>query len=938
MLARWNTSLVFILLALLQFSCAPKAKDFELGKTPVVKMKGKDYIAKTTFEPKKHIEFFTSEKQNIKTEDYFEMAWMLMSMPNANFLKNKDMGQFGRQLVYDFYQDQNNYSIACFSDSAYVNATLGVYSQKLVDASSKAFQEMYKNTFEALNLLKPTLSLEEQNKVAPSKVMHKMIEFLAELPAYLSKKNVGDKVVREVKAKLAVYEPILAGLENEIKKLEYVEDASSNQLHPSLQLQYSVVGLERVVTKLESLAILRPQEIESLKKMLDFPFKISKKIHQDSNVAEIAWSLVKIFDYVNENYKLQNLSNEERLKQIMQDLPPEMHTVVEMLFDLSSADINRILSHLEDEEFAKQNDETIAKEKKEEEEGYFDGYFSVEWHRRRFNESLMFYRAQMIYFGVAYKVVSVFSSDEREKLLVQIDSAINKRLAQTIDQRLKEIYVRLPSILNSVILPVLAKNDLDWYHNFEEKIRIEADNELKSRIFIDKDHYPALERDWLEWPMQKNLSAQKCTELKKQKTEIMKSGSAALASALKANLRYAETQQNFPILTDSKTDLFQFLFRLIDKNLAIGGYMQLDGSIASSLTKSIFSDSAPAFDVSIYEQEDSVYAIPSDISVSSDYSIDNTNIRNVRVGDQARVLSAMSHMAKFFSGVEENIYDVEFAKMKYLDFQIFPKSPFFEMSLGNASVVLRNLQRHGFYLIDRKSKVEYVKNIAKDKIGKNAVEVFLVDYDSSELSNFSYLSDLAKFSLAVNDFVIATKDIEKVNSSLVSIFDKNEQKNLKDIQAANLLGKKLSLGLNNFISSKLLAKDNSLFECYDVKQQKACKNKVNQADVYFEVILSLLKAYEAWNSKIYLLTAVDLYYYLNHHFLNEANFLYNKNIHLSAKSIVQHAYVLSEFASYREVLKNDSIINWNQASDQQLLNIIESYQMQILNGKDQYAK
>jgi hypothetical protein len=190
-----------------------------------------------------------------------------------------------------------------------------------------------------------------------------------------------------------------------------------------------------------------------------------------------------------------------------------------------------------------------------------------------------------------------------------------------------------------------------------------------------------------------------------------------------------------------------------------------------------------------------------------------------------------------------------------LNREIFPKAAFFAMSFASLSEHLKTItdEKSQIFVVDLNNKVKW----ANEERSEDTVMVGIADRQNGERSHLVRAEDVARYLIALTEFLDATADIHKTKSEFLLKPDKDGQIPRDQIMRAREKIRLLVLGLSNYLSHQFRAGGDLIVHWLDIDSQRPIDRTVTVFDQALS-IRALLAASKTLKSDIYLWEAIDL--------------------------------------------------------------------------------
>lgn len=330
--------------------------------------------------------------------------------------------------------------------------------------------------------------------------------------------------------------------------------------------------------------------------------------------------------------------------------------------------------------------------------------------------------------------------------------------------------------------------------------------------------------------------------------------------------------QNTPHQNDFKmrTALSQ-----VNKLIAIGGYRDDEKRLVPALMMPIEKTQAQ-LDLMTFTKSNYSYRIPDKIKMlDSFHASEEPYAKDFSASAYAEQLKGLSQMLNFTAdwkktGFEESLGKVQAQELTTqienpaLARPLFPKDMLFALNIGDAAVLLKNITKKStpVFLITLNNKTIWADQYQSGG-EETAIMAGLVDIKDGQRATQVQGQDVAKFLLAIQEFLKATEGVERTRSSILLEKDEYGATPLQALLEGRKDLKLLTIALANFISSQLVDEKSLVQSSYSLKTMQ----KVSSANFKVEdqaiAIRALVAAWEVTGMNAYLWTAHEIYYAMN---------------------------------------------------------------------------
>ena len=255
-----------------------------------------------------------------------------------------------------------------------------------------------------------------------------------------------------------------------------------------------------------------------------------------------------------------------------------------------------------------------------------------------------------------------------------------------------------------------------------------------------------------------------------------------------------------------------------------------------------------------------------DIRAGKKVSQDNLSARSF-----AEIVRGLSRIARNFRDWEKSEVDglvgsfmvrelFPEVELPELSREMFPKAAFMALSFSSLSEHLKTItdEKSQIFVVDLNNKVKW----ANEERSEDTVMVGIADRQNGERSHLVRAEDVARYLIALTEFLDATTDIHKTKSEFLLKPDKDGQAPRDQIMRAREKIRLLVLGLANYLSHQFRAGGDHIVHWLDIDTQRPIDRTVTVFDQALS-IRALLAASRTLKSDIYLWEAIDLLMAMN---------------------------------------------------------------------------
>ncbi|KYG68512.1 hypothetical protein AZI87_04510 [Bdellovibrio bacteriovorus] len=331
---------------------------------------------------------------------------------------------------------------------------------------------------------------------------------------------------------------------------------------------------------------------------------------------------------------------------------------------------------------------------------------------------------------------------------------------------------------------------------------------------------------------------------------------------------------------------FQAALSQVNKLVSIGGYRDVNGNLIPALLSPVESAKTPLDIMNLAESEFS-YRIPDKIRLQDGFHANEEMAyeKNFSAAAFASQIHGLSRMMRVMADWKDTNFDKTLGKIKAqeltgeiqaeaLNRSLFPKDMLFTLNLGDVAVLLQDITKKStpVFLLTLDKKLLWADQYATTT--ETAVMGGIVDIKAGRKSNAVKTRDMAKFILAIAEFLEATEGVENTKSSIL------REKNAEGLSALDTLldGRRdlklLTVALANFLSNQLMNEKSLLPSYYYLNKLQPSNNPEVNAEEQALSIRALLKAAEVTELETYKWSALEIYYGMNRHLYNDKEGFY----------------------------------------------------------------
>jgi hypothetical protein len=319
----------------------------------------------------------------------------------------------------------------------------------------------------------------------------------------------------------------------------------------------------------------------------------------------------------------------------------------------------------------------------------------------------------------------------------------------------------------------------------------------------------------------------------------------------------------------------QSSFDLINHLVALGGYRNENGALVPALL-SPMERSAPLLDLSHLASQTAVYGLPDQFQLTASMTPQQTHpVATMSARSQAELMRALSQVIYYLSDWRRSAYDKalgsvtaadlvpEYKDVGDLQRSLFPKPELMTLAIGDLAVTLENLTKKMapvFVVGVHDDKVMWLDDYDLEK-GEMVAMAGVVDIVKGERAKIVRSQDVARWILALAEFLHATDGIEKTRSDILREKDAQGASALDSLIKARRQLKLLVVAFANLLSHQMVAEDGLIVSQLALPSLTAAASQslLDQA----MALQALVKAADVTGIEVYRVSALELYYSLN---------------------------------------------------------------------------
>lgn len=340
-----------------------------------------------------------------------------------------------------------------------------------------------------------------------------------------------------------------------------------------------------------------------------------------------------------------------------------------------------------------------------------------------------------------------------------------------------------------------------------------------------------------------------------------------------------------------RNDLKAALLEPIVKVLAVTGFRQSGGKLFPSLLLPLEGKRSEIFNIKNLLQGRTSYAVPDSFVAGRDMIMNRQKSEpNASVRAQAELLRGMSRQIKFHRDWERNTFDEKLGDIPVEDlvkdipkgsvnFSAFPKEMIFTLAVGGAGAILQNVVRDlspAFLMLPNGTMIwgDKYKEIGEGD-GNVSTVAGLVDIENGKRGHLVQTADVARYILALDEFLSATEGIEQTKSPQLNAVGENGRTVLEELQDARRYLRLFQLALTNYLVYVAQDKDGSFRSIYDLDTKTMVSSQILLSDQAL-AIRALMASAKQLNLNLFSWAALDGFYFMNRKMWDKERQFYGK--------------------------------------------------------------
>jgi hypothetical protein len=476
-----------------------------------------------------------------------------------------------------------------------------------------------------------------------------------------------------------------------------------------------------------------------------------------------------------------------------------------------------------------------------------------------------------------------------DKIRNQIDSAARDQLLATVLEAASELLPTVPDLVKTQ-----AMGEAQKYQDLINRV-------LKNFAGFAKDAF----RDWEKENFRAELRGLDPSRVKirirgRDKIRVAlpkpgRSGSVTTGAEV-LGLSLSLAQEHLPESSDQKAALLE----PINKLLAITGFRQFGGKLFPSFLLPIDGKRSDVFDIRQLLQGRTTYAVPDSFRANEDFIMDRAKaLANASVGSQSELLRGISRQIRFHRDWERNQFDEVLGDTQIEDiidqipkgsvnYSAFPKDMIFTLAVGGAGAILQNVVRDlspAFLILPNGKFIwgDKYKEIGEGE-GNVSTVAGLVDVVNGKRGQFVRTADVARYILALDEFLSAMEGIEQTKSALLTNVGKNGKSVLDELRDARRYLRLFQMALTNYLTFVAQNKDGGFHSVYDIEKKSVVPGDRLLADQAL-AIRALMASSRQLNLKLFSWAALDGYFFMNKTMWDESQQFYAPTVKPSGQKM-----------------------------------------------------
>ncbi|MEK7356685.1 MAG: hypothetical protein AAB250_09560 [Bdellovibrionota bacterium] len=316
----------------------------------------------------------------------------------------------------------------------------------------------------------------------------------------------------------------------------------------------------------------------------------------------------------------------------------------------------------------------------------------------------------------------------------------------------------------------------------------------------------------------------------------------------------------------------------VNKLLSLGGFVSETGKPFPALAVAVDPTAKRRrFYIRDIAKSDSGYVVPDALRVSGDATTNyDSKYVDASVRGQAELLRGLSALIRSFRDWEKSSFDDALGKTSIGELitelpadgmtqKLFPKDTFFALSVGNAGAILQNMTKKlsPVFLVGTNKKVVWSNDLETTDDGDPTTIAGVVDIVDGKRADSVRTKNVARFLLAVAEFLEASEGIERTKSDVLLSKGEDGKSAVDQLVDAREDIKLLALGLANFLSNQVQQQDGGFRASYNQAKIDAQANEPRTLIDQALGVLALARVGDALDKDIYRWAAMDGLAFMN---------------------------------------------------------------------------
>lgn len=337
----------------------------------------------------------------------------------------------------------------------------------------------------------------------------------------------------------------------------------------------------------------------------------------------------------------------------------------------------------------------------------------------------------------------------------------------------------------------------------------------------------------------------------------------------------------------------------IMKLMAIGGFRAAGDRLYPSFLLALDGAVTDLFDIKKLMGVRTSFGVPDQFIANSSFMMDRKNVeQTTSVGAQAVLLKGISRTIRFHRDWDKNQYDLslgsiqmnelltEFPGGETITSPLFPKDIVFALSLGNAGAMLQNMildLSPAFLLLD-KGELLWGNQYREIKGGKVSTVAGLVSIVNGHRSGQVKTADIARYVLALDEFMGATEGMEQTTSSVLRApSDEGRSTLIADLVEIRKKLMLLQMGLTNYLVYVAQQKGGGFAASFQLKNTLVPEAGPQRLEDQALAIRALLASASRLELPLFRMAALDAFYNLNRSFFDSSRQFYASELNEAGK-------------------------------------------------------